>query len=59
MRFKNDGNWPVSHRCEHTEKVRQGRHDDIKPVHWIWVSALFLLIVVGGAIDDLLTFMGV
>lgn len=51
--------WPVSCRCEHTEKQRQGRHDDVRPVHWIWFSLLFGLVVVGGAIDDLLTFIGV
>ena len=52
MKTRFDTNWPVSHRCEHTEKVRQGRHDDIRFEHWIWFSALFALIVIAPAIVE-------
>lgn len=54
MRFKNDGNWPVSHRCEHTEQKRQGRHDDISAESWLWFGCLFLLIVIAPAIVEFL-----
>jgi len=60
MSFGNyKSNWPVCHRCERTERKRQGRHNDVTPVHWVWVSVLFGLFVLGGAISDLLTYLGV
>lgn len=55
----NSKHWPVCHRCERTERKRQGRHNDVTPVHWVWVSVLFGLFVLGGAISDLLTYLGV
>ncbi len=58
MKTNFKGAWPVCHRCEKTERKRQGRHDDMTP-SWVWLSLLFGLIVVGGAVDDLLTFVGV
>ena len=44
--------WPVNHRCERTERKRQGQHDDISAESWMWFSALFILLVVGPAIVE-------
>ena len=57
--MNNGKHWPVSYRCPAQEAKRQGRHDDLKPTHWIWFSVLFGLFVVGGAVNEILTYLGV
>jgi hypothetical protein len=51
--------WPVCHRCERTERKRQGRHDDVRPVHYVLLAIMFSIFVLGGAISDILSYWGV
>lgn len=51
--------WPVCHRCERTERIRQGRHDDVRPVHYVLLAIMFSIFVLGGAISAILSYWGV
>lgn len=44
-------NWPVCHRCEHSEARRRGE-DEVRTEHWFWFGALFVLLVIGPAIVE-------
>lgn len=50
--------WPVCHRCAQTERLRRGEVDEVRPVHWVWLTLLFGLFVLGGAVSDILSYWG-
>ena len=58
--WDNARHWPVAHRTQRDADLPDGEfREDVKPKHWFFLSLLFAVFVLGGAISDFLTYFGV
>ncbi len=56
--WDNSRHWSVSYRTQREADLPQcDFREEVRPRHWAWLAGLFLLLVVGPAVPDLIEWL--
>ena len=60
MSWNNDKHWPDCYRTQREAQIPEGDfREEVRPKHWLFLSLLFAVFVLGGAVSDLLAYLGI